>query len=162
MEKKERKYKKRQMNALQESKGEEEEINHYSTESKNSTSDSQTSEEKRSSEDEQINCFFTEEIESESDVKNVIKPVEELMDITDLVTDSDSGSDDEYNDISDESGQTFTEESDGECFGTIGIQTMVTKEKEEKSKIDYKRPKGKDKIPVDPNLFKKKKKRIMQ
>ena len=58
MEKKERKYKKRQINALQESKGDEEEINDYSTESKNSNSDSQTSEEERSSEDEQINCFF--------------------------------------------------------------------------------------------------------
>ena len=34
---------------------------------------------------------------------------------------------------------------------------MVTKEKEEKNTVDYKRPKGKNKIPVDPNLFKKKK-----
>ena len=34
---------------------------------------------------------------------------------------------------------------------------MVTKEKEEKNTVDYKRSKGKNKIPVDPNLFKKKK-----
>ena len=156
MEKKERKYKKRQINALQEYKGEEEEINNYSTESKNSNSDSQTSEEERSSEDEQIN-FFLEEVESGNEIGDVTKPVDELFDIPDLVTDSDSGSDNEYNDISEESGQGFTEESDGEYSGTIGIQNMVTKEKEEKNTVDYKRPKGKNKIPVDPNLFKKKK-----
>ena len=151
-ERRERKYNRRQINTIQESKDEDQEVNGYATEDQESTSDTQSSKEEESSEEEQINCFFTDETESENEMEQTIATVEEIETIPDLVTDSDSENDEN----SSKSENTSCNESDEEYLGDLGIQTMLTKGKE-KNNVEYKRPKGKYKIPVDPNLFKRQK-----